>query len=200
MKPRHALLTATMCLALLALTACVPQEKPTNWRVVSSESTIYLVTTKKLHVAEVMRLTDLSGHYDGQHFTLEINLESIDSGIPVRDERMQKHLFETGQQPLAVLTAELPATTLQSGKHKVLFTLSIHGKEQEYPAEIWVSELSRDRRLVSLVRPVLVRAEDFDLDNGIDILASIAKLANISHTVPVTAEIVLQAEAEKPAH
>jgi len=154
MKPRHALLTATMCLTLLALTACAPQEKPTNWRVVS----------------------------------------------PVRDERMQKHLFETGQQPLAVLTAELPATTLQSGKHKVLFTLSMHGKEQEYPAEIWVSELSRDRRLVSLVRPVLVRAEDFDLDNGIDILASIAKLANISHTVPVTAEIVLQAEAEKPAH
>ncbi len=182
---------------MLALTACKQQPEAKNWRVIPSESTIYLVTTKKLHVAEVMRLTDLSGYYDGQHFRLEIRLDSIDSGIPLRDERMQKHLFETDQHPQAVLKAELPAATLQTGKHKVVFTLMMHGKEQEYPAEIWVSELARDKRLVSLVRPVLVRAEDFDLDKGIEVLASLAKLVNISHTVPVTAEIVLQPAPNK---
>ncbi len=198
MKTKNLHLIAVTAL-MLALTACKQQPEAKNWRVIPSESTIYLVTTKKLHVAEVMRLTDLSGHYDGQHFKLEIRLDSIDSGIPVRDERMQKHLFETDQHPQAVLEAELPATTLQTGKHKVVFTLMMHGKEQEYPAEIWVSELPRDKRLVSVIRPVLVRAEDFDLDKGVKVLASLAKLLNISHTVPVTAEIVLQATPNKTA-
>ena len=177
----------------ISLSACQQPAKPIkNWRVASNDSRIYLVTTKKLHVAEVMQLTDLSGHYDGQNFELKINLNSIDSGIPVRDERMRKHLFETAQYNEAVLQAELPLANLNGGKYSVQFQLSLHGKQHRYQAQIWVSQLPGNKRLISLARPIVVRAEDFGLKAGIDILARLAKLANISYTVPVTAEIVLE--------
>ncbi len=177
----------------ISLSACQQLAKPIkNWRVASNDSRIYLVTTKKLHVAEVMQITGLSGHYDGQRFTLKIDLNRINSGIPVRDERMRKHLFETAQYNEAVLQAELPLASLNGGKHSVQFQLALHGKQQQYQAQIWVSQLPDNKRLISLAQPILIRAEDFGLKAGIDMLAKLAKLANISYTVPVTAEIVLE--------
>jgi polyisoprenoid-binding protein YceI len=184
-------------LALLALivtlSACqlsAPQQ-PDKWQVVSESSRIYLVTTKKGHIAEVMNLPALSGQVSNGQLTVQIDLSKIDSGIAVRDERMQKDLFETDKFKIATLTAAVPDSIWHNGKHKIVMTLSLHGKTRDLPAEIWVSELDNGQRLISLIKPVVVKAEDFDLAEGVDLLAKLASLLHISHSVPVTAELVL---------
>ncbi len=197
MKTHHSkwLAVSLAILTVLALAACTPQptqQQTTSWQVIPENSAIYLVTTKKQHIAEVMQIPGLTGQYRAGKLQLEIDLSSIDSGVPIRDQRMREHLFDVASAPSARLTAALPAAMLQPGRHTVGFTLEMRGASHDYTADIWVSALNNDRLLVSLVKPIVVQAKDFGLVDGVDTLADLVNLAHISYAVPVTASLVLQ--------
>lgn len=78
--------------ALLAF-AAVPAHA--DWYLDNESSRLSFVTTKNTEIAEVQRFLVLHGKVDAKGAArLEVELDSINSGIPLRDERMRKELFE----------------------------------------------------------------------------------------------------------
>jgi polyisoprenoid-binding protein YceI len=164
-----------------------------EWKLDNSTSTLNFISTKKTHVSEIHQFRELTGtvNADGQ-VTVSINLASVDTSIEVRNERMKLYLFDTANFTSANLTTQVDPTlfdTLQVGDTSV-FTLDsvldLHGKAVPLTLDVIVTRLSSEKLSVVSLKPVLVKASEFDLVAGIDKLQELAGLPSISHTVPVS--------------
>ena len=70
--------------------------------------------------------------------------------------------------------------------------LDLHGVQLPISADVLVSDLNGSRVIVSTQGPVMIHAEDFNLQAGLDTLQDLAGLPSITPAVPVTATLVFQ--------
>lgn len=164
-----------------------------DWNLNNVQSQLSFISIKKGDIAEVHRFGQLDGSVDDNgNVKLVIQLASVDTAIPVRDERMREMLFNTNTFPTATLTAKVDAgqvLELQAGEMttgKLQGQLSLHGQSSPVTAELVVARLRDDTLLVSSQKPVLVQAGDFGLVEGVEKLREIAGLPSISKAVPVS--------------
>lgn len=163
-----------------------------NWVLDSADSTLHFVSIKKGHVADVHALKTLSGELNPEgEGKLSIDLNSLDSGIEIRDQRMRDLLFEVGKFAKATVTLNLQETSIKPGMQTIKALLDLHGKQQEISANVMVIETA-ERLYVHTTAPVILNAEDFDLAAGITTLREIAGLDSISNAVPVTFSLSFQ--------
>lgn len=163
-----------------------------DWQL-APESELTFLSTKNTSLTEIHRFRSLSGTLSttGQA-SLSIDLTSIDSGIPVRDERMQKFLFETSRFTQATLTTVVDPEVLKKAAggdiQRINLTgkLSLHGNEEDVNVPVLVVPASNGSIVVSSLQPVLIHAENFALAEGIRTLRDIAKLETIAEVVPVS--------------
>jgi polyisoprenoid-binding protein YceI len=180
---------------LLPLTALILafNVQAAEWKLDNSDSTLNFISTKKTHVSEIHQFKELTGSVkaDGQ-VTVSIDLASVDTSIEVRNERMKLYLFDTANFTSANLTTKVDPTlfdTLPVGDTSALTldsVLDLHGKAMPLTLDVIVTRLSSDKLSVVSLRPVLVKASEFDLVAGIDKLQELAGLPSIGHTVPVS--------------
>ena len=79
-----------------------------DWYLDGESSRLSFVSTKNANVSEVQRFLVLHGKVDpGGKAEVEVELDSINSGIPLRDERMRKELFEIEKFPEALITTQI---------------------------------------------------------------------------------------------
>lgn len=177
----------TLCLLLawsLPATAAV-------WQLDGERSSLYFVSIKKNEVAETNHFDRLSGRYDRGEARLTIDLTSVETGIAIRDKRMQEHLFEVDGHPSAAVTLSVPeqrVAGLEPGEQALLdttATLELHGTTQELDAPLTVTRLADGSLQVSNTRPVVINAGQFGLTQGVEKLREIAGLPSISPAVPV---------------
>lgn len=168
-----------------------------EWRLEAAESRLSFVSIKNNAVTEVHRFRELSGRVDADgNGTLQIVLDSVDTGIEIRDQRMREMLFDTAQFALATarLSVDTEALkTLQPGDHQRLTTevvLDLHGLSNRIPAELRVTRLDDTAWLVTSEQPLVVDATRFGLINGIDALRKVAGLQAIGSGIPVTVSLV----------
>ena len=162
----------------------------------AAQSSIYFISTKNAAVAEVHHFRELSGSLDdtGQ-VELSIALDSVETLIPIRNERMRDMLFQTLDFPTATLMAKVDPAALASLKPgermalDVAFTLSLHGRSREMQVGVSVTRLEGGIEVTTLA-PLVVNAADFDLTGGIAKLQEVAALNSISTAVPVSARLV----------
>ena len=82
--------------------ACVATTARAEWVLDNDASRLSFVSTKAGSVAEVHRFTSLRGGIDRRgNVAVAIFLQSVDTLIPIRDERMRELLFETATFPAA---------------------------------------------------------------------------------------------------
>ncbi len=186
--------TATCGLALGLVAGPAAQA---DWTLDSDISSIQFITTKNSAVAEVHRFKKLSGSIDSSGAgKVEIALDSVDTLVAIRNERMRELLFQTATFPNAVIGTQVDLDILEQlpvGAEQVVATslaVSLHGNEAELPAKLRVSALGNGRYVVTTAQPLLLRASDFDLADGIEQLRGIAGLDSISTAVPVTVYLV----------
>lgn len=167
------------------------------WQLDVESSRLTFVTTKVTNVAEVNRFRSLRGSVsDSGKVQLQVLLETVDSGIPLRDERLRKQLFEVDKFASAQISAQLdiaPLLTLASGAQMELrlpLTVSLHGHSQAYSSELLVTRLDDRRFQVVTLAPLVLNAEDFGLAEGIAALRQLSGLKNISLAVPVSAVLI----------
>jgi hypothetical protein len=164
-----------------------------NWVLDNSGSQLAFVSTKAMDVAEVHTFTELSGSVgsDG-HARVVIQLASVDTLIPIRDERMRGVLFQTDLFPTASVDARLDIARLQQmdvSTTKVLtaeIMLNLGDSKLPIIAELLISRIAADRMLVATMKPVVVNAGSVQLADGVEALREIAGLPSISKAVPVT--------------
>ena len=163
-----------------------------DWLVDADNSLVSFVTYKNDIVAEAHLFGEVTGSVDdaGQ-LEVAIALDSVDTLIPIRDQRMRELLFETARFPKAIFRAQVGIDELLQLKQgvgkqvNVSGSLDLHGIKSRLTLAVHFSRLSKDRVQVTTVRPVLVRAAGFELLPGIEQLRALAGLAGITTTVPV---------------
>ena len=163
------------------------------WTLDNDSSQVSFVSVKAGDAGEVHRFTEISGELsaDGKA-SVTIQLASVDTLIPLRDERMRELLFQTGIFPTASLSTDIDMDALSaiepgnSMDMAANLTLELHGQQLSLAAEMIVARLGDHRLMVSSRKPVIVNAASVDLVNGIEALREIANLPSISKAVPVS--------------
>jgi hypothetical protein len=167
------------------------------WTLNNDASRLSFISIKKGSVAEVHKFSHLSGSVNDQgSVEVTIQLASVDTAVPIRDERMRDILFQTNMFPTADVTAKVdPAefTGLVSGQFRnteTEITVSLHGQSKQYKAAVSVVKLRGGSLMVSTIHPITVNAGDFELAKGVEELRKLAGLDAISNAVPVSLVLV----------
>lgn len=164
-----------------------------DWQLDAANSSIGFATTKNGAVGEGHQFGHLAGTVDAAGVArLTIDLASVDTGIPVRDQRMRDLLFEVAAFPSAVVETKVPLaeiTPLAVGASITVpldLTLRVHGAETTLAATVRVRRLDAKHVLVTTVKPVVVSADAVGLAAGVEKLREVAGLQAISPAVPVS--------------
>ena len=150
---------------------------------------------------EAHTFTTLSGAISEQGLaSLQIDLNSVESGIAIRNERMRDYLFETQDFPLARAQVDVSSLGLaqlapgQTQEHVLDVTVDLHGIAAPVSARLRVSRVGADKLLVQTAEPILIQAADFALVDGVEILRELASLNVISYAVPVNLSLLYVAQ------
>lgn len=163
-----------------------------DWKLDSDRSTLHFVSVKNDTVAEIHRFTELSGEIVDGELKVTIPVASIDTTIPIRNERMLAHLFNADDYAAVTATAKIPSDIYDletaTGTLPVIvpMTVFIAGEAVEVEAALQVTKLDADHVVATTSQPVLINAKAFGLIEGINKLQKIAGLKAIDHVVPVT--------------
>ncbi|MDA1370187.1 MAG: YceI family protein [Proteobacteria bacterium] len=192
MIPRTLLrLFLTLSFSLVALNSA-----QAHWSLDNQASTLSFVTVKADHVAEVHTFDVMSGTIgDAGELEISIELASVNTLIPIRNERMQAMLFETSLFPDATISASVDIEALAglaAGATQMLqveFTLAMHGDSNSYVADVLVSRL-QGGIVASTMKPIIVTADSYGFVTGVEALREVAGLPSISRAVPVSFTVV----------
>jgi len=169
----------------LVLTACQSHKTSQSWELKPEFSSISLISTKNNRVSEIFDFSLFKGSINASgYLSIEIDLNSLKTNIPIRNQRIQKHLFETSIFPTANIHTQLKKDDLSNGVHTIQFDIDMHGVSSMMHAEFMVFE-QHGNKVITLHKPLIIQVKDFGLENGIKTLKNIAKLQSINFTVPV---------------
>jgi len=186
-------ITRATAAALLIAASTVAQA---DWTLDAGASRLSFISTKNASKAEVHYFREMSGAVtDNGDARVEVPLDSVETAIPIRNERMREFLFETADFPSLAVTASVdPALLGTAGAQRgaVPVTVSLHGQAASYEAAVIVARDKDGSLTVATSEPIIVNAADFELGAGIAKLQELAGLDSISTAVPVSARLVFR--------
>lgn len=171
-----------------------------TWTLDGAASRIGFSSIKAGEIIETHIFPGLTGSVapDGSA-TIEIALDTVDTKIDIRNERMREMLFETGTYPTATIAATVDTSAyadLAVGARteaEIDATLDLHGVKASVFADAFVTRISDTRVEVSSAEPVVVYVDEFNLTDGIEALRSVAGLPSITPASPVTFTLIFEA-------
>ena len=182
---------ASLYLAALASAAPAWAE----WQV-ADKSGIQFVSIKNNAIGEVSHFDMISGTVGDQGAVeVRVALDSVETNIGIRNDRMKKMLFEVGLYPEAVITAQLSPETLavlgssSRSAVPVVLQIDLHGQVVSKDAVLTVSATTAGGFSATTSEPILLNAAEFDLEDGVAALQSVAGLNAISRVIPVTVSL-----------
>lgn len=161
------------------------------WSLAVEESSISFVSVKKGTVGEVHTFTDFSGVLDHGKATVTIKADSVDTSVPIRNERAREFLFETGVYPTISISGDVSAamSAVKKGTTSILnlpATLSMHGISKEISLNVSVSRNGKGTVAVASTKPIIIKAADYNMDKGVAKLAELVGGIPIATAVPVS--------------
>ncbi|MEX1669331.1 YceI family protein [Zhongshania guokunii] len=180
-----------LCLQLSALNAM---------ELKADSSVLNFVAVKNDAFAETMSFSSLSGSIDDKtgKAEIQVGLNSVVSGVDIRNERMRKFLFETDKFPVANYHAQVDLASLAAmaaGEQKavkLLGELQMHGVNAPVNFDVLVTKRGDGAYHVATVSPGFIDAQRFGLVAGVGKLRSLAGLNNIDLIVPVTFSVIFE--------
>lgn len=173
-----------------------------DWELDGNRSTVQFMSVKNASVAELHHFRAITGGIsDTGAAQVALDLDSVETLVPIRNQRMRELLFETVRFPAAMLRAEVPQSLseLPIGETRdtsIEVEVDLHGVTHPYITEVLVTRLSDGGLQVVISEPIVVKAADFGLAGGIDVLREVAGLQSISTAVPVSGQLVFMPEAD----
>ena len=164
-----------------------------DWKLNESNSHLGFVSIKNNAVAEVHRFDSLSGAVTAAgEATVNIALDSIETNIPIRDDRMKTMLFQTDLFTQASVSTQLDMPVfrdLETGAsitEELSLDLNLHGIMGRVTAKVRVTRTQKDTWLVNSIQPLIINSPGYQLAEGIEALRKIAGLQSITPVIPVT--------------
>jgi polyisoprenoid-binding protein YceI len=180
------------------------------WQIQARASSLTFNTTKAGAagvggIVETMQFTRYSGGLEANgRMQLKIDLSSIDTGISIRDERLQTLFWNVANAPSVTFSGQLKADDQKKLlKEPVALevegSMTMAGVTKPVKAQLQVTPVN-GKLWVSTRRPILVKTEDFGLTPGVEALRAIMGLNFLAGTVPVNFQLELsKAAPEKVA-
>ena len=168
-----------------------------GWSVDNDLSRVSFVSVKNNTVGESHYFKKVKGTLSkGGQLQVEIPLASVETNIPIRNQRLQNMLFETGQFATAMLTAQIDnkALKLAVGSSKIIKVeadLGLHGVNALINVEVMITKVAKDKLQAISVKPIIINPATFGLDKGVAKLQAVAGLAGITQSVPVSFVLTL---------
>jgi len=190
-----------MLIAILSLVAgtIFSGAASAEWRLSPDESRISFVSVKAGDFPESHHFTEMDGNVgaDGAA-AITIALDSVETLIDIRNERMREFLFETDEFPTAEIAASIDLDALDDlgvgARKEIPFTgeLALRGATAPIDAVLIVTRIAEDRVLVETADPIILFTDDFNLAAGVRKLMELASLPSITPASPVTASLVFE--------
>jgi polyisoprenoid-binding protein YceI len=163
-----------------------------DWNLDPARSHLAFISIKAKDVAEIHTFKEMAGTIapDGQA-KIVLMLDSVETLIPIRDERMREFLFDTADYKEAVLTAKIDPERIKSmavgeiAEITAEGTLALHGQTQPMVLVVQAAKVSANTVMVASVKPLVIDAAKFGMSDGVEKLRELAGLAAISNAVPV---------------
>lgn len=179
--------------AILAVTPALA-----DWNLDPARSHLNFISIKANDVAEINTFGNIQGVVDdtGQA-TVTLLLDSVETLIPIRNERMRQFLFETTDYREAVLRARIDPKLIaelavgEIARIAAEGSLSLHGQEQPMTLAMQAAKVDARTVMVANVAPLIVDAAKFGMTEGVEKLRELVGLSSISKAVPVNFVIVL---------
>lgn len=185
--------------ALLLWCIVVGSQASADWVLSEAGTSLHFTSTKNQNIAEVHDIRDLKGELlsDGS-FNITLDTRSVNTGIQVRDERMTSLLFESGLYPFITISGrvdyfsadDMKAGIIRTTPFDVEITIDMHGISQTQKASMLVYKVDEKTLGVSLHKPIIINAGDFQMETGVERLRKIAGLESINFSIPVTGHFV----------
>lgn len=176
---------------------------PGRWMLDNSQSYLGFLSTKNLHNVEAHSFGELSGVVTEDGIaSLTIRMESVETGIDIRNQRMRTLMFDVNSFPETTVALELgdhlsQVLGLSAGdalRLDVPALVEINGEARELNVNLQVERLSQQTFVVSSAQPVLITADQFGLQSGVEALREVAGLTSISLAVPVDFALFFKAD------
>jgi len=134
---------------------------------------------------------------------LSIDIDSVDTGVPIRNERVRNIFFETsgvGWDTIEVVIPAIPADVVSSlrtkrrvDQAKLDATLQVHGRKVMTVLTVDASYSVDGRLTVKTSSPAQVKISDFGLGDNLRRLSAICMHDSIDDVVAVEATLVFAA-------
>ncbi|GAA4821762.1 hypothetical protein GCM10011365_19080 [Marinicella pacifica] len=162
-----------------------PKDIQLLWQLDTMKSQINYLSTKNGDIREHNTLRFISGHIDtDKNVQLIIDLNSINTHIDIRDQRMREIFFETNQYPTAKVTAQIEDNLPLMSAYPINFTLNLKAHSREFQSSVIIHS-GGGEMMVTSAEPVSVSVATFGLQKPLEKLREIAGLNSISPTVEV---------------
>ncbi|WP_135382719.1 YceI family protein [Vibrio tasmaniensis] len=158
-------------------------------------SSVSFATIKKQFIVEPASISHLSGALDENgHFDIVIDVSSVDTGVQIRDSRLNDVLFKSAIHPKVKVKGRVDLANLKDGPYNMALPVDVtfwgHTKVIEFPVVILKSN---DYLMVSSSSPVIIGTSDIGIpDNNLIELAEKAGGISISDRVPVTISLMFK--------
>lgn len=176
------------------------------WVLDPAASVLTYQSVKKNTIVETNTIRNIHGRIEPDGTAkVEFDLDSVDTGVDLRNVRMRFLFFETFKFPTATVTLKVdPAEFADLAKRRRLtvpltFTLNIHGVDKELKSDAIVTMLTDTSVSIASKAPVIVKVEDFGLLPNIAKLEQAANVTNIVPTASVSYDFVFNTEGTAPA-
>lgn len=195
-----------VAVSVLLLPGLESANAQTNWTLDPTASVLTYQSVKKNTIVETNKIRNIAGTLSSTgEAKITFDLNSVDTGVDLRNVRMRFLFFETFKYPSAELTAKVdPAAfadlaTKRRVKAVLPFRLNLHGVDKDLEANVVVTMISDSMVSVASEAPVAVHVEDFGLLPNVDKLQQAANVTNIVPTASVSFDFVFNAGDSKPA-
>lgn len=188
----------TMKKLALVVAAALSFSAAADWSVNSQQSSLNFVSVKNDVVAETHSFKDLTGKLtEAGEFSVAIPAMSIDTIIPIRNERILEHVLAAKQYATINAKGKVDSkvlTGLKTGDSVVVdqaLDLTLLTQTQSLMAKVKVTKVSDSQLVVTTVAPIMLDVNKFELNAGVEKLRELAGLKAISPMVPTTFSLVL---------
>jgi polyisoprenoid-binding protein YceI len=174
-----------------------------DWKVDNQASDFHFVTTKAgaagaSAITEVHRFKEIGGSVAGNgKINFNVHTASVDTLIPLRNDRLRDILFKSIDFPEASFSGQVAMSDIQKLKAGDMLdidvpgTLALVGSSKAINAKLRVVRLSGDRILVGTRESLIVNANDYGLQTGVEALRSLMGLNVLSPSAPVDFSVIL---------
>ncbi len=188
----------TMKKLALVVAAALSFSAAADWSVNSAQSSLNFVSVKNDVVAETHSFKDLTGSLtEAGDFAVAIPAMSIDTMIPIRNERILEHVLTAKQYASINAKGKVDSKVLaglKTGDSVVVdqaLDLTLLTKTQSLTAKVKVTKVSDSQLVVTTVAPIMLDVNKFELNAGVEKLRELAGVKSISPMVPTTFSLVL---------